>query len=161
MINTNLLLLHVFCIIHIFVWLYVYIGGFISEKQNDFILYIGLPVIFIVQLFPFHILNEVKYMLADNTKNNTDNTINADYKDINNLSIDDKFNLCIESSYKGNDPETKHKLRDVLNLYKIPKYMEDLRYLFKNSFTNPFAAPGLLIIGFIINVYLHKFKYHH
>jgi hypothetical protein len=160
MININVLILHIVCIIHIFVWIYVLFGGFISETQNDFILYIGLPTIFFVQLLPFHILNETKYMLVDNTKNNTDEYNNIEYKDINNLSIDDKHNLCVENGFKNNNKKTIQLLKDTLNLYLLPKYIENLRYMCKYSFQNPFSAQGLIIISFIINVYLHKYKYH-
>jgi len=160
MINLNVIILHIITIIHIFLWLYVSFGGFISETQNNYILYIVLPMIFIFQLLPFHILNETKYMLSDNIKNDPDNTIDADYKDINNLSIDDKFNLCIKNGFKNNNKKTIQLLNDTLDLYIIPKYIDDLKYLFKSSFQNPFSAQGLIIIAFIINVYLHKYKYH-
>ena len=160
MININVIILHIIIIIHIFIWLYVSFGGFISETQNNFILYIALPIIYIVQLFPFHILNETKYMLTENIKNDSDNTINTDYKDINNLSIDDKFNLCIKHGFKNNNKKTMQLLNDTLNLYIIPKYIEELKCMFKSSFQNPFSAQGLIIIAFIINVYIHKYKYH-
>jgi hypothetical protein len=36
----------------------------------------------------------------------------------------------------------------------IPLILDKLRGVFEYSFRNPFDAPGLIIIGFIINIYI-------
>jgi hypothetical protein len=129
MINIEILLIHLLVIIHIFVWLYVCFGGIISEKQNNFILYIGLPLIYIIHLLPFHILSISKDIIAKNITNNTKS-------------------------------ESSELIANISDIYIFPNFFGYLRSLFDSSYQNPFSTQGLIIFAFIINVYLHKYKYH-
>ena len=128
--NINLLIIHLLAIIHIFIWIYVVFCGIISEKQNNIILYIVLPLIYIIHLLPFHIIGKSKDILADNITNN-------------------------------NNSESSNLITNITNFYKIPMYFENLKSLFNHSFCNPLSPQGLIILSFIINIYLHKYKYNY
>jgi len=155
----ELILLHFVIIVHVFFWIYVLFGGLISEYHNNAIIVYIIPFTYLIHIFTFHILSETKYVLMSNTKNkkiNNDKIVNM--KDINNLSSDDKYNIC-QNGFINNDTIT-NDINNIINKYTIPKYFEIFKKDFKNCFQNPLSAQGLLILGYIINIYLYKFYYH-
>lgn len=155
----NSILLHSIIILHVLFWVYILLGGLISGDQNKIIMLYIIPCTYIIHIFSFHILNEVKYTLLSD-KNNMDDDKNKriNMKDINNLSYDDKFEICQNGfMYNNKISDTVH---NTVNSYTIPKYFELYKRKFKNSFQNPLSAQGMLILAYIINIYLYKYHYH-
>ena len=45
------------------------------------------------------------------------------------------------------------------NNFIFPKLLRKIRKIFINSYFNPFSAQGMMILTYIINIYLLKYKY--
>ena len=60
------ILLNILILIHILGWIYVVFGGFMSENQNDIILYYIIPFVYIIHIAPFHVLVKTKLELIKN-----------------------------------------------------------------------------------------------
>jgi hypothetical protein len=106
-------------------------------------------------MFSFHILNEIKYNLVSKSDDTDEVNKVINMKDINKLSDDDKFNICQNGFMSDN--KISDTVKKMVNSYAIPKYFEIYKRKFKNSFQNPLSAQGMLILGYIINIYLLKY----
>lgn len=154
--NTiNSILLHSTIILHVLFWVYILFGGLISQEQNTIIIFYIIPCTYIVHMFSFHILNEIKYNLVSKSDDTDEVNKVINMKDINKLSDDDKFNICQNGFMSDN--KISDTVKKMVNSYAIPKYFEIYKRKFKNSFQNPLSAQGMLILGYIINIYLLKY----
>jgi len=129
------LILNILIIIHILIWLFIVFGGFKSAEYSKFIIFIIIPCIYVLHILPFHILETYELEIINKNKinNNTDNNTG---KSSNEILIENK------------------------NKYIIPYIHSTLsEKLFNKSFGNPLSPQGLLILGYIINVYLLKYKW--
>ena len=120
------ILLNILILIHILGWIYVVFGGFMSENQNDIILYYIIPFVYIIHIAPFHVLVKTKLEL-------------------------------IKNEYKGIDIDEESILHDRENNFIIANLFYKLREFFSFSFQNPLSPQGLLILGFIFNLYIKKY----
>jgi Na+(H+)/acetate symporter ActP len=121
------LLLELLIIIHVLIWFYIVFGGLISIKHAKFIIYVLIPMIYILHILPFHLLLESKFYIINN---------------INNSTVDNKEILEQE--------EEK---------YIIPKIFANFKNIFTSSFANPLSSQGLLLLGYIVNLYLITYKW--
>ena len=75
------------------------------------------------------------------------------------------FHIINESKVhyiKHNHPEVHDNgkfIKSHEEKYVIPSHFDKLKNLFNHSFQNPLSPQGLIILGFIINIYLLKYYY--
>jgi hypothetical protein len=149
--NKNIFIFQLLCLVHIFIWLFVIFGGFISSKICRLNLYIFIPLIYVLHMLPFHIL--VKYKM----KFLNDNLNDFELKNTKLHEIDGDFGKNIDKSI----PEDRAK--KIISIYCqeddffISRIHKKVGNLFSNSFQNPTSPQGMLILGLIINIFLMKF----
>lgn len=157
--NKHELYIYSLIVIHLFVWIYVFLGWiFLPNIHIILILTVLLPIFFIVQSMPCHLLVylKLKYII--------DNKHQFKRLDIPKLSNTDREfvdNTARLLSWNVKDIEDA-LLRLKYYDYKmvIPKYIYNARDWFdEHSFANPFNAQGLLIIAFMINAIALIFKF--
>jgi hypothetical protein len=126
----NNILLQLLIIIHIFIWIFILFGGFISSEYTKLIIYKLIPFIYIIHIFPFHFLVQTKLYIIDNNKDKSEK-----------------------------EKPSSDILEEEEDKYIIPLYFGKFKNIFSSSFCNPVSPQGLLILGYIINVYLLKNKW--
>jgi hypothetical protein len=124
------LILQLLIIIHIGIWLFVLFGGFFKESYAKFNIIILIPFIYVIHILPFHMIVETKLRIIEN-----------------------------ESIHNNNNTPSMKILEDEECKYILPYYFQKLKCIFDNSFCNPLSPQGLLILGFIINVYVMIYKW--
>ena len=124
------LILEILIIFHVIIWIFVVFGGMISSNICKFIIFIMIPFIYIVHILPFHIIVETKLRIIEKEKSD----------DLKNKSSHD---LLTEIEGRNIIINLFHKLQKALDF----------------SLCHPLSAQGLLILGYIINVYLLKYVY--
>jgi hypothetical protein len=123
------LILHLLIITNILTCLFILFGGIISDKFAEFNMYVLIPLIFISHIIlPFDILILSKEYIAKECINN--------YPQDKNKSI---YEIIDENS----------------NMY-IPSFIHTKIYTSYKNF-NPVNYHGLLILGYIINIYSLKY----
>jgi hypothetical protein len=144
------------CFIHIVLWIVVFVGGFLNKKLIEYNLYIFLPFIYILQsFFPFHFivrhkLQYIKQNIKDFKKPNKNVQLNRiDIEDIKRAAEVEKVSYDEMLTYFLIMKEYEHTLI-------LPRLLDYLKNIFDYAFRNPFDAPQMIIIGFIINLYLLK-----
>jgi hypothetical protein len=58
--------------LHIFIWLVIVLGGFVSKRIATLNIYILIPLVFILHMLPFHVLNGGKYNIIKDEYKGTD-----------------------------------------------------------------------------------------
>jgi len=111
-------------IFHLTIWLYILFGSFIGKIHSKIILFLIIPLIYLIHILPFHLINELK-------KNSLD------------LKTDDEL--------KENISNYEEKLPIINNIIQLKHYAD--KEIFKNSFANPLSPQGLLILAYIISIY--------
>lgn len=147
--------IYLLCILHCFLWLFVVFSGFISVSLIKINLLFLLPLIMIAQAIPTHVFMKEKIKLI--LKNKDKVNVNENY-------IITRFNMQDITHFAE---VYKIDVDDIIFAFKVIKYYEHklivpkvidaLQLIFDNSFRNPFDAQGLIIIGYIMNVYLLYF----
>ena len=123
-----ILLLHLLIIISIFVSLFILFGGIVDPEYAKLNIYVFIPLIVIINILPFDILLSCKQYVADKCINN--------YPIYENKSIDEVIN---ENS----------------NIYILPNIHNKIYNSY--HYFNPVDYQGLLILGYIINIYSLKY----
>jgi hypothetical protein len=134
------LVVEIIAILHILIWLFVIFGGFISVNYLYINIFIIIPAIYVLHMLNFHILNKVKL-----------NLLHIEEEDNNKLS---EINHCSKQC------EPNEELDKYLNKYILPKILNNIKYYYRHSFGNPVSPQGLLILGYIVNVYAMKYHWH-
>jgi hypothetical protein len=93
-------------------------------------MYIFIPFIYLLHILPFHIITAIKLIVIENDK----------------------------SSYNTNKSPMEI-LEDKEDTYLILYYVNTIRNIFSSSFSNPLSGQGMLILGYITNLYLIKYKW--
>jgi hypothetical protein len=124
------ILLQLLIIIHILIWLFIIFGGFISPTYSKHNIYSIIPLIYLLHMLPFHLLLESKLFIINNN---------------NKTSNNNKSNSKI--------------LKENEDKYIIPHIFDKMNNMFSSSFANPLSPQGLLILGYIVNIYLLKYKW--
>ena len=143
------MILKLLFIIHLTIWFIVYFGCLFNSTLNKFNLLILLPVIFIAQSLPFHpiMYTKMKYIKENFNAHNDNNLCDEEKEDMKRLSriFNEPYDKILEyySTYMNNEDIIGKHLRI------IRKHCDD--YCNKN----PFSSQGLIIIGYIINVYAY------
>lgn len=150
-------------LVYMFIWLFCFFGGLFSIKFVKIITLLILPGIYLLHILPFHIFEKEK---INNINKHIEYYINKHEKDIKKITNDDlyiytgNFLQCIP---KDISDENKNLIIKVYiceeNKYILPKLLRNLRKIFKKSYFNPLSAQGMMILSYIINIYLLKFKY--
>lgn len=144
--------------LHILIWTITFLGGILSSKVALLNLLVFLPMIFVIQsIFPFHILcmHKLRYI---------DKHIHA-FPPPTYIRLDKwhKFDIQNMAALSGKRYEDIERcfliMKHYENLTGVPIVIGWLRESFQKSFRNPFEASGLIVIGFIINVFLVYFKH--
>lgn len=151
--DPNVFLLYVLIFVHILIWLFVFFAGFIHPVLCKIILLVALPVLFIAQSFPNHVLMFLKLnLIRDHLHKNfafdftpTDYCDMQQYSNKNKVPLQDVIDGMITLKYYE-------------HFSILPVIIDKLKYMFRNSFRNPFDAQGMIILAFIINVFLYVFK---
>ncbi len=65
-------LFYCLCIIHIFIWLFIVFGSFINKNCALFNLIILIPFIYLLHIFPFHVINHIKCLININCLSDTE-----------------------------------------------------------------------------------------
>ena len=125
------ILLQLLIIIHILIWIFIILGGFISPTYAKNNIYSIIPSIYILHMLSFHCLLESKLYIINNDNKTSNN------KDKSNSEI----------------------LKENEDKYIIPYIFGKMTNMFSSSFANPLSPQGLLILGYIVNVYLLKYKW--
>jgi hypothetical protein len=145
-------------VIHLFIWCIVIFGGVLNKTINQLNILILLPLIYIAQSLPFHpiMYMKMKYIkesLSVYRQNNTIKTIelcHEEKEDMNRLSI--LFN-------EPYDKILEHYTIYMNNEDNVGKTLRSLRkYCDTRCNKNPFSSQGLIIIGYIINVYAYYIR---
>jgi hypothetical protein len=145
--------------IHILIWIFVLFGGFINKKYALINIQYVIPFIYLVHLLPYHLIvkEKIKYIEKNLDKWND--------IDLANTLVDESDVLFIKQyTQPTRTPETSDT-----KVAKILKYEEDNilivkikniinNKLFKNSFQPPLSPQGMLILGFILNFNIYKWR---
>lgn len=119
-------------VLHAALWLYVIFGSFIDNNHAKFIIFLVIPIIYLIHMLPVHIFNKLK---QDELKINT----------IKELNI------------KLNDMYKTLKIPILREILLIFVYLKD--EVFKNSVFNPLSGQGMLLLGMFISLYrLNNFE---
>jgi hypothetical protein len=158
--NFSHLVLYFLCNIHVIIWIVVILAGIINKTANYFNLLILLPLIYIIQILLYtHPIITSKILYIKNHLN--------DFSDVIDTSITFSDYELLEITHFS----TIHNLpyQNVLEYFQILRHFEkkglmtlffNFKNSFNNSYKNPFTAQGLLVLGYIINVYLLVFRDH-
>ena len=65
-------LFYCLCIIHIFIWLFILFSAFINKNCALFNLIIFIPFIYLLHIFPFHVINHIKSLININYLSDTE-----------------------------------------------------------------------------------------
>ncbi len=120
--------------IHVLIWIYLIIGGLISDDQCNIILFYALPAVYLIHLLPIHLLSTAKKLLIRSNKKE------------------------FEVDEKNNNVETIAEEYENKNI--IWYIFSGITKMFTHSFQNPLSPQGLLILGFISNLYIKKYYWH-
>jgi len=124
-------LLHLLIILNILFALFILGGGLFDPKYATFNIYILIPLIYLLNISPYDPLISCQYYIADK---------------------------CINYY-----PENKHLTPDELiknqsKIYIFPNIQDKISNLYQDTF-NPVNYQGILVLGYIINIYLLKYKW--
>lgn len=72
--DLNMIIYYILALLHIIIWIFV-IFAFVNKKLAKFNLKILIPIIYILQILPLHILNTVKKHV---NKNSEEDNINIE-----------------------------------------------------------------------------------
>ena len=67
MYRYNYIIFYILAVIHILIWLFIVCGFFINKNFALFNLLIFIPLIYFLHIFPFHIINKLKYYFNKNS----------------------------------------------------------------------------------------------
>jgi hypothetical protein len=123
-------ILEILIIFHLLIWIFIIFGGIISSDICKFIVFIMIPFIYVLHILPFHIIVEAKLRIIEKEKST----------DLENKSSTD---ILFEIENRNIIINLFNKLKTALNF----------------SLLHPLSAQGLLILGYIINIYLLKYVY--
>jgi hypothetical protein len=158
--NNNSFLIIFLYIFHMLFWIFLIFGAFISIKVSKIIMFIIIPFVYLLHLLPFHVIEKKKINLIYNNLEYYKNIIPKEKFD--NISPKDKMMSKALLHSMKNIPDKDKDL--VINIHiieekKIPfmKEYKKIRGCFLNSFANPLSAQGLLILGYIVNLYTLKY----
>ena len=118
-------LLHLLIILNLAISLFILGGGILSPDYAKFNIYTFIPLIYILNIFPYDILTESQYYLAskyDNTK------------------------------------EPQEVIKENSQIYILPIIQNNVSNIYYETF-NPLNYQGILVLGFIINIYILKYKW--
>lgn len=143
--------------LHTIIWLVALFGGIVFGKSVAlFNILVLLPCIYVFQSLPVHLIlkEKMKYVLEhkEHLKKN-ERTRHSHRSDCDHAYVSKITGIPID---------------DVLESYKYITYYEDkfflnavnrkLAYFFSDrSYMNPLSPQGLILLGFVINVYYLKF----
>ena len=154
------LFINLLIILHVFVWLFVMFGGFFSEKICKLNLFIFIPLIYIIQMLPFHIFITKKIQEIDKNYDNYMD-IDVDKKDFEFFMNDASYLKNIKNLNIQEDrlPQITKAYIIEENKYVLPMIQRRLRFYFTKSFGDPLSHQGMLILGMIINLYVLRNVY--
>ena len=127
-------LIQLIVIIEIFIVLFIFLSGLKSPEYAKINIFIIIPLIFLIGILPFEGLEYPKKYLASKCIDPLEQDIELD------KVIDENSNKFI--------------------LPTIHKTISNLYYVNDNNTFNPVNYHGILILGYIINIYLLKYKWH-
>lgn len=142
--------------LHLFIWLFAIVGGIFGKSIIRFNVLILLPLIYVFQMIPIHliILKKIELILKNNYHKNIPCKIPFEFDKCFEDELIDKISKELQVP--------KEEVRLARNYMKckeydyiIPYYIDMYKSKFKQSFMNPFSAQGFIIIGYIINAYLY------
>ena len=124
-------LLHILIISNILICSFILIGGLYNQEFAKFNIFVIIPLIYVLNIFPIEPIISSQYYIADK---------------------------CI-----NNYPENKNKspaqvVKENANLYVLPIIQEKISNVYYDTF-NPVNYQGLLVLGYIINIYALKYKW--
>lgn len=139
--------------VHIVVWLYVFFAWGLPNAKTHvwFTLVFALPLIYIIQSMPSHILVHAKLMYIKRYRSSF-----KTLRGFNFGSVDREVMKNISRSMQWN-PRELEDLFLVMKTYEfdmqLPKLIEFGREVFDGkSFTNPLSPQGMIILAYVINV---------
>ena len=126
-------LLNFFVIIDTLICLFTMGSGFLSPEYAKFNIYLGIPLIYILYILPINITDSIKRYYAQLCIDN--------YPEYHNKLIDD---VIYDNSYIYVYPIIHHNINNIYT---------DVTYY------NPVNYQGLLVLSYIINIYVLKYKW--
>jgi hypothetical protein len=144
--------------LHSIIWLCILFLGIFNKNICLIIIYLIIPCIYIIHIFPFHFLvkNKIDYIIT-------------------NWTSLEKYS---DKNFTPNNKEEENDLKELSKYMKLPyeklllyfsvynhfldpisKNFFKLKKIFDNSFKNPFSTQGLMILAFIMNLIYLKFIY--
>lgn len=142
--------------IHMGVWMYLLFAFALGKHHVYFSLVILLPIIYIVQSLPVHILFYTKFKFVTKNKQYLRSYNDSEFK-----MTESKRNFMNRLSKIINIPfdEIKDALM-IINyyddLYIMSKIKENISSWFETrSYIDPVSPQGLIIISYIINVFAY------
>lgn len=148
--KSCLLAIYVF---HILIWIFVIFGGFVSKNICKSILFVFVPVIYIVHTLPFHILLKKKLEMINNNLES--------FGEVDRELDPELANQLMKSGPPNISKERSMAIAKVYFAEEdkliIPGIHGKICGLFSSSFANPLSPQGLLILAMIINTYVLRF----
>ena len=152
------LYLHFMMYIHAFIWLFVLFAGFFNKKFCYIVLYIILPAIYIIQIYPTHFFMKSK---IDYIIKNYDRLSPLDNIDISCITNEEKQDLHQLCNYMEIPYDNMISYFTVYIQYEdiFSKILRKIKLFFERSFKNPASTQGLIILCFITNILYLKYKH--
>jgi hypothetical protein len=155
--STEIYLMLQICF-HFLIWLFILVGGIYSSTIRKFSIYIFLPLTYIIQSFPLHILIRQKILYIIKHKNELSPIPQSFHQKYKLIDEEKKYILQISNRLQISEEKTTY----AYLLLRFYEYRLKLPYLFLKlwkhfepiTFANPFSPQGFIIIGFIINTIL-------
>lgn len=145
--------------IHVLIWIFVIIGGIVNYKICLLSLLVFLPLIYIVQMFPIHILVGLKINYIRLNFEELSKDIDFE-KEKNNISFDERnaeFPKIAKFFNIDEEELVKYFCVYMCNEDPITSLFRKCKLFFDFSFKHPLSAQGLIILGFIFNFFLLVF----
>lgn len=147
-------------ILHIVVWIYIVFGGFLSKGNALFIVYIAIPLVYILHMLPYHIICKMKAKTIDKHLDDFWKQLTLKEKSVElDLEIYNVIRVCFDNVEEDRIIKIVRVLQAKENSITFVRYFNMIKNMFKYSFQNPLSPQGMLILGFIVNLNLLKYYY--
>ena len=140
--------------IHVAVWLYILVGGLIFTRHIPYIVLGVIPLFFIVQSLPCHLLLYAKLQYVQRHKHMLGSIPSYQLTNDDRQAIQQVHVTC--GFTKNELIEAWKVLKYYAYAFVVPKWLDAGRSWFdKHSFMNPLSLQGMLIIALLINSFAY------
>lgn len=148
------IMMYVLSGIHVVVWLYIFFGGLIFPSHIPYIILGFVPLFFLIQSLPCHLLLYAKLQYVQRHKHMLGSVplyrmTNDDQQAMQQVHITCKLE-------KNELIESWKVLKYYSYAFLLPEWLDIGRRFFdKHSFMNPLSLQGMLIIALFINSFAY------